>query len=151
MLSFESLWSSVKIQGSIVIIGASLVAQRLKALPAIWETWVRSPGREDPLEKEMATHSSILAWRIPWTEEPDGLQSMGSQRVGHGWVTSLHFIVIITAIMIIKYIDWQSIPCTGTSSIRGNLCRKEWDTTERLNWTDVPKIVNMRWDSFYPF
>ena len=58
---------------------ASLVAQRLKRLPAIWETWVRSLGQEDPLEKEMATQSSILAWRIPWTEEPGGLQSMGSQ------------------------------------------------------------------------
>ena len=56
---------------------ASLVAQRLKHLPAMRETWVRSPGREDPLEKEMATHSSILAWRIPWTEEPGGLQSKG--------------------------------------------------------------------------
>ena len=55
----------------------------------MWETWVRSLGREDPLEKEMATHSSILAWRIPWTEEPGGLQSMGSQRVGHDWATSL--------------------------------------------------------------
>ena len=53
------------------------------------ETWVQSLGQEDPLEKEMATHSSILAWRIPWTEEPGGLQSMGSQRVGHDWVTSL--------------------------------------------------------------
>ena len=53
------------------------------------ETWVQSLGREDPLEKEMATHSSILAWRIPWTEEPGGLQSTGSQRVGHDWVTSL--------------------------------------------------------------
>ena len=62
---------------------ASLVAQRLKRLPAMWETWVRSLGGEDPLEKEMATHSSILAWKIPWTEEPGGLQSMGSQRVGH--------------------------------------------------------------------
>ena len=51
--------------------------------PAIQETWVRSLGQEDPLEKEMATHSSILAKRIPWTEEPDGLQSMGSQRVRH--------------------------------------------------------------------
>ena len=60
---------------------ASLVAQRLKRLPAMQETWVRSLGQEDPLEKEMATHSSILAWRIPWTEEPGGLQSMGSQRV----------------------------------------------------------------------
>ena len=51
---------------------ASLVAQRLKHLPAMWETWVRSLGCKDPLEKEMATHSSILAWRIPWTEEPAG-------------------------------------------------------------------------------
>ena len=60
---------------------ASLVAKRLKRLPATWETWVRSLGREDPLEKEMATHSSILAWRIPWIEEPGGLQSMGLQRI----------------------------------------------------------------------
>ena len=70
---------------------ASLVAQRLKRLPALWETWVRSLGQEEPLEKEMATHSSILAWRIPWTEEPGGLQSMGSQRVGHDGATSLTF------------------------------------------------------------
>ena len=55
------------------------------------ETWVQSLGWEDPLEKEMATHSSILAWRIPWTEEPRGLQSTGSQRVGHDWAISLHF------------------------------------------------------------
>ena len=64
-------------------ITASLLAQRLKHLPAMWETWVRSLGQEDPLEKEMATHSSTLAWRIPWMEEPSGLQSTGSQRVGH--------------------------------------------------------------------
>ena len=64
-------------------IRTSLEAQRLKRLPAMWETWVRSLGRADPLEKEMATHSSILAWRIPWTEEPGRLQSVGSQRVGH--------------------------------------------------------------------
>ena len=62
---------------------SSLVAQRLKRLPAVQETWVRSVGREDPLEKEMATHSSTLAWRIPWTEEPGRLQSMGSLRVRH--------------------------------------------------------------------
>ena len=68
---------------------ASLVAQRLKRLPAMRETWVRSLGREDPLEKEMATHSSIPAWRIRWTEEPGELQSTGSQRVGHDWATSL--------------------------------------------------------------
>ena len=71
--------------------GASLVAQRLKRLPATWETWVRSLGLKDPMEKEMPTHSSILAWRIPWREEPGGLQTMGSQRVGHNWATSLHF------------------------------------------------------------
>ena len=59
------------------------MVQRLKRLPIMWETWVQSLGQEDPLEKEMATHSSILAWRIPWTEEPGGLQSTGSQRVGH--------------------------------------------------------------------
>ena len=53
------------------------MAQRLKRLPAMWETWVRSLGQEDPLEKEMATHSSILAWRVPWTEELCGLQSTG--------------------------------------------------------------------------
>ena len=69
----------------------SLVAQTVKPLPAMWETWVQSLGREDPLEKEMATHSSTLAWKIPWTEEPGRLQSMGWQRVGHDWATSLHF------------------------------------------------------------
>ena len=58
---------------------ASLIAQLVNHLPAMQETWIRFLGREDPLEKEMATHSSILAWRIPWTEEPDRLQSMGSQ------------------------------------------------------------------------
>ena len=63
--------------------GASLVAQRLKHLPETLETWVQSLGREDSLEKEMAAHSSILAWRIPRTEEPRGLQSTGSQRVRH--------------------------------------------------------------------
>ena len=59
------------------------MAQMIKRLPAIWETQVRSLGWEDLLEKEMATHSSIPAWRIPGTEEPGRLQSMGSQRVGH--------------------------------------------------------------------
>ena len=59
------------------------MAQMVKRLPAVWETLVRSLGWEDPLEKEMATHSSTLAWKIPWTEEPGRLQSMGSQRVGH--------------------------------------------------------------------
>jgi len=59
------------------------MAQTVKNLPAVQETWVQSLGQEDPLEKGIATHSSTLAWRIPWTEEPGRLQSMGSQRVGH--------------------------------------------------------------------
>ena len=59
------------------------MAQTVKNLPALWETQVQSLGWEDCLKKGMATHSSILAWEIPWTEEPGGLQSMGSQRVGH--------------------------------------------------------------------
>ena len=59
------------------------MAQLVKRLPAMWETQVQSLGWEDPLEKERANHSSILAWRITWTEEPGGLQSMGSQRAGH--------------------------------------------------------------------
>ena len=62
-----------------------------KCLPTMQETRVRSLGWEDTLEKEMATHSSILVWKIPWTEEPGRLQSLGSQRVGHDWATSLHF------------------------------------------------------------
>ena len=65
----------------------ALVAQMVKNLPAMQETWLQSLGQKDPQEKEMATHSSILAWRMPWTEESSGLQSMGSQRVGHNWVT----------------------------------------------------------------
>ena len=68
--------------------GASLVAQRVKNLPAVQETWVRFLGWKDPLEKEITTHSSILAWKIPWTEDPGRLQSMGLQRIGHDWATN---------------------------------------------------------------
>ena len=65
-------------------VAISFVRQKVKHLPTMRETRVQSLGQEDPLEKEMATHSSTLAWKIPWTEEPGRLQSMGSQRVGHG-------------------------------------------------------------------
>ena len=66
---------------------ASLVAQMVKNPPAMWKTWVWSLGWEGPLEKGTAAHSNILAWRIPWTEEPGWVQSMGSQRLRHDWVT----------------------------------------------------------------
>ena len=67
----------------VFITWVSLVDQVVKSLPAMQETWVRSLGQEDPLEKGTATHSSILAWKIPWTEKPGGLWPMGLQRVGH--------------------------------------------------------------------
>ena len=74
---------------------ASLVALRLMHLPAMWETLVWSLGQEDPLEKEKSTHSSILAWRIPWTEEPGKLQSTGLQRVRNDWALTLTFIYFL--------------------------------------------------------
>ena len=123
------------------------------------ETWVRSLGQEDPLEKEMATHSSILAWRIPWTEEPGGLQPMGSQRVGHDWATSLtylefnKYLLIITALIFLPSVlffstfilkvqrrQWQHTPVLlpgnshGRRSLVGCSPWGRWgsDTTERL-------------------
>ena len=72
----------------------------VKRLPTMWETQVRSLGREDPLEKEMATHSSTLAWKIPWMEEPGRLQSMGSQRVAHDRATSLSFSIVSYSISV---------------------------------------------------
>ena len=138
--------------------GASLVAQRVKRLPTMQETWVRSLGWEDPLEKEMATHSSILAWKIPWTEKPGRLQSMGSQRVGQDWATSLHFRVQRASLVaqLVKNPPamrqtWVwSLGCEdplekgkATHSWPGEFHRlynptgcKELDMTEWLNWTE---------------
>ena len=75
-------------QGHILRWGLNMVALMVKNLPAVWGPQVLSLGWEDPLEERMATHSSILAWRIPWAEEPGGLESMGSQRVGHDWANN---------------------------------------------------------------
>ena len=101
-------WDSNQIQSGILLaqetapdtvmrlFKTSLVAQMVKCLPTLQETQVRSLGGEDPLEKEMANHSSTLAWKIPRTEEPGRLQFMGLQRVRHDWVTSLHFFFFLT-------------------------------------------------------
>ena len=83
------LWDGLDILSSVILYGSSLVAKRLKCLPLMRETWVWSLGQEDPLEKEMITLSSILAWAVPWMEEPGWLQSMDLQRVGHTWKRTL--------------------------------------------------------------
>ena len=82
-------------QGFILYTRASLVAQMIKSLPAKQKTWVQFLGQEDPLEKGMAIHSNILAWRIPWIEEPGGLQSMWLQRVRHSWATNNFTLAIL--------------------------------------------------------
>ena len=94
---------------------ASLLAQTVKNPPAKWETWVRSLGWEDSLEEGMATHSSVLAWRIPRTEEPGRLQSMGSQRVRHNWATQ-HSTVRICQSPIPNFIPLHPTQACGFSS-----------------------------------
>ena len=74
---------------------SSRVAQMVKCLPTMGKTWVQSLGQEDPLEKDMVTHSSTLAWKIPWIEEPSRLQSVGLQRVGHDMTERLHFLFFL--------------------------------------------------------
>ena len=92
-----------------------------KHLPAMRETWVLFLGREDPLEKEMAIHSSTLAWKIPWKEEPDRLQSMGSQRVGHDWATSLSLHYLGAKWPWTSYLTYQ---CLGFLLCKMNVARR---------------------------
>ena len=88
----------------------------VKHLPAMQEIWVRSPGGEDPMEKEMATHCSIPAWKMPWTEEPFRLQSMGSQRVIHDWATSLTYKTNGNSISLTGWLWWWNERIIGTLS-----------------------------------
>ena len=116
---------------------ASLVAQLVKNLPAMREIWVWSLGWEGSLEEGMATHSSILAWRIPWTEQPGGLQSMGSHRIRHNWVikhthththtqeapTGKNSGMIWTSAKMVSAMRWNTMNCyihTHTPSHRGH-------------------------------
>ena len=123
--------------------GASLVAQTVKNLLTMQATWVPFLGWEDPLEKGMATHSSTLAWKIPWTEEPGRLQSMGSQRVRHDWATSLSLFTFMHWRR-----KWQPIPVflPGESHRQRSLegystwgC-KESDMTEATEHTHISKF-----------
>ena len=103
-------------------IAEAMVAQTIKRLPAMQETRVRLLGGEDPLEKETAIHSSTLAWKIPWTEEPDRLQSMRSQRVGHHWVTSLSFTFMAGQIL-----GW----------------RRHWDSREKIGMKSISLLGSL--------
>ena len=100
--------------GALLLRGASLVAQMVKSLLAVWETRLWSVGREDPLEEEMANHSNILAWKIPWMEEPGRLQSMGSQRVGRDWVTSLVTCLLLGKGKMARELRWGNYVCCWT-------------------------------------
>ena len=112
-------------------VGCSLVAQRLKRLPAMQETRVRSLGQKDSLEKKMATHSSILAWRIPWMEESGGLQSTGSQRVGNNWMTSLSVDVKVYLIVGVTCI---SLIINDVKHLRVSLEKETYLNPLFLNW-----------------
>ena len=118
----------------------SCVAQLVKNLPAMREIQVHSLGREDPLEEEMATHSSILAWRIPWTEEPGGLQSTASRRVGHDWEANTRTVVLWDAnVRGAWWRAWGHFLCCSYNSLNPKLSpnkrlRAESDWEEK-SWT----------------
>ena len=111
----------------------SLAAQMVKCLPTMWKTWVQSLGREDTLEKEMASHSSILAWKIVWTEEPGRLQSVGSQRVGHDWATWL-WLSLSSCLMLKFKVHKQAGKNRrwGTHKHKPNLTKVGWNPCQFL-------------------
>ena len=110
----------VLLEPSLKDFNITLLAQMVKNPPAMWETWVWSLGLEDPLEKGLAIHSSILAWRIPWTKEPGRLQAMGLQRVGHNWVTFAHSLAGM----------WNEYNCALVWTFFGIALLWDWDE----NW-----------------
>ena len=117
----------------------SLVAQTVKHLPAMQETWVQSLGREDILEKEVPTHSNIFAWRISWTEEPGRLQSMGWLSFGHNWVTNTHTHGLKKSISksLLVCFYWSKMVATSIKALRTELGRmfnhRGWETKNRLS------------------
>ena len=118
---------------------ASLVAQMVKHLPAMQETRVHSLGWKDLLEKEMATHSNILAWRIPQTEEPGRLQSMGWQRVGHDWVTSLSLSTSTASADRLKKIgtSYYHVRYSSSSNSKLVLSRRKIVLRLQMWWTGI--------------
>ena len=133
-----------------VTLSTSLVSQMVNRLSTMREIWVRSLGREDPLEKEMAIHSSTIAWKIPWTEEPGRLQSMGSQRVRHDWATSLLHHFIPARMAIIKRSDnsksWWRHKGIRTLWVRIGNSTVTWNTV-----TQFFKMLNIKLQHDLPF
>ena len=141
-------------------IGASLVAQMVKNRPIKWETRVLSLGLEVPLEKKMSTHSNILAWRAPWTEEPGRLQSMGLQRVRHDWVTSLTLNMSIESVMSFNHLILccsllllpSVFPSIRVFSNELALCitwPKYWSFSFSISHSnDYPGLISFRIDQF---
>ena len=111
-------------------IASSLLAQMLKSLPAMQETWVQTPGQKDFLEKEMTIHSSIVAWRIPWTEQLDGLQSTKSQRVGHDRATNTFTLSAIYDYPLLNSHNLINISYWGTQRLYKLLGTTEAATTK---------------------
>ena len=132
-------------------ISASLEAQTVKCMPAMQETGVWSQGWEDPLEKEMATHSSILAWRIPRTKEPGELQSMGSRRVRHDWATSLSFSFLkssknsVTFCCVLFFPKMNHLWCIIIQVVPINInIIKSKNKQEQVNILCPSKLLNLR-------
>ena len=131
------------------------MAQTVKCLPTMRETQVRFLGWEDPLEKEMATHSSTLAWKIPWTEKPGRLQSIGSRTVGHNWVTSSHFISLHFTSQ--KVLNSASTPFHQKRALTGQWGQdhlrglwevvKELEKLETMSWLQMWSwwLIGSRW------
>ena len=139
-----------------VLLWASLVAQRLKRLPAMWETWVRSLGQEDPVEKEMATHSSILAWRNPRMEELGGLQSTGHKE--SDTTERLHFSVqtsefIWREITLWRTTDWPWIEAMSLVSfsweLRQGISHFWTSISSFIRWINNPHVVNCQKDTVW--
>ena len=132
----SSVWTTYSFQP----FWATLVAQTVKNLPAMQKTWVQALCQEDPLEKEMATHSSILAWKSPRTEEPDGLQSMELQRVRHDW-SNYHFHICQTFYGYGGHCPWAPFSGMAPSSSLMGLGPEAWIPS--LNrWTSSHSGVN---------
>jgi len=128
----------------VCLLWASLVALMVKNPPAMWETWARSLGWDDPLEEGIATHSGILAWRIPWTEEPGRLQSMGSQRVR--WLSEIHTLQHTHTHTHTHRVALQY--CIVPAMQESELVLRMSDWTE-LNWTECMSLYFFRFPSHW--